>query len=186
MEEEDSGKNLENKVHRDRNLEIYFEIFEINNNVTKKTMLLRKILIGIIIILISFAVYSSVNISGVSDQDYNSINDTIEFILINEDISNVKLYTGYNDGGLAEFKGIPSYLDTRAEVFVKKNNKKDDVLKEYFQLQTGTIYYKDVLNKYNFTHLIVTEDDILNTYLKHDDDYGILYSNNKYTLFEKK
>jgi|WetSurMetagenome_2_1015567.scaffolds.fasta_scaffold158032_1 hypothetical protein len=30
MEEKDSGENLENKGHRDRNLEIYFEIFEIN------------------------------------------------------------------------------------------------------------------------------------------------------------
>jgi hypothetical protein len=30
MEEQASEKNLENKGHRDRNLEIYFEIFEIN------------------------------------------------------------------------------------------------------------------------------------------------------------
>lgn len=95
-------------------------------------MLLRKILIGIIIILISFGAYSSVNISGVSDQDYNSLNDTIEFILKNEDISNVKLYTGYNDGGLAEFKGIPSYIDTRAEVFEKKIIRKMMSLKNIF------------------------------------------------------
>ena len=96
------------------------------------------------------------------------------------------MYTGYNDGGLAEFRGIPSYIDPRAEVFVKKNNKKEDVMKEYYQLQRGMLYYKSFLNKYGFTHIVITEDDILNTYLPYDTDYEKVYSNEDYSLYMRK
>ncbi|MDF2885066.1 MAG: hypothetical protein K0R54_5637, partial [Clostridiaceae bacterium] len=102
-----------------------------------------------------------------------------------EDTSNVVLYTGYNDGGLTEFRGLPSYIDPRAEVFVKKNNKKDDIMKEYIDMQSGNLYYKSVLDKYNFTHLLVPDKDILSTYLPYDNDYDIIFSNESYKVFKK-
>ena len=38
------------------------------------------------------------------------------------------------DGGYGMFLGVKSYLDCRAEYFIKYNNKKYDILKEYFLL----------------------------------------------------
>ena len=110
----------------------------------------------------------------------------LTIFLKNAEVEEVVLYTGYNDGGLAEFRGIASYIDPRAEVFVKKNNKKEDVMNEYYQLQTGIQYYKSFLNKYGFTHIIVKEDDILNAYLPYDADYEQVYSNEDYSLYTKK
>ena len=156
----------------------------VKQNNVKKTMFLRKILIGIIMLLILVSVYKFQESSVIINHEYKLLNDTIHFVLEQKDAKKVKLYTGYNDGGIAEFQGIPSYIDARAEVFLKSNNKKEDIMKEYIQMQAGSIYYKDVLDKYKFTHLIVTENDILYTYLKHDKDYEISYSNEKYTLFE--
>lgn len=85
-----------------------------------------------------------------------------------------KIYTGYNDGGYLEYRGYKCYLDPRAEVFLKSNNKKEDILKEYYKLQTGKLNYKDFLSKYNFDYLIVSEEDILYYYID-NTQYEIVY-----------
>lgn len=163
-----------------------FKFKGVKNESTKKTLVMRKILIGMIILLISAIVYQGYKSNGLKGKEYTLLNNTINFILERKGEKEIKLYTGFDDGCLAEFKGIPSYMDTRAEVFLKKNNKKADILKEYYDLQAGSIYYKDVLDKYQFTHLIVQKKDILYTYLQRDDNYKITYSNEKYTLYERK
>lgn len=58
-------------------------------------------------------------------------------------------------------------------------------MREYVLLQSGGIYYRNVLDKYNFTHLIVSKGDILFSYLLHDKDYRIVYSNKDYRVYAK-
>lgn len=156
------------------------------NETTNKTLLLRKILIGLLILVIIFYFYRTGNNNNEATDEYAKLRSTVEYLKSNEDISEVKLYTGYNDGGMAEFLGVPAYIDPRAEVFVKENNKKSDVMEEYISLQSGNIYYKEFLNKYGFTHLIITKNDILYLNIIHDSSYFISYANESYTLFEKK
>lgn len=151
--------------------------------VTKKTLRLRKILIVLIVLLIPVTLLATNSSNITENQDYALLNTTIDHILNKKDASKVILYTSYNTGGMAEFRGLRTYMDPRAEVFVKKNNKKADVLDEYFNMQAGTLYYKDVLKKYHFNYLIVTKGDILYTYLPHDSDYKAVYSNAGYTLY---
>jgi len=93
------------------------------------------------------------------------------------------LYTGYNDGGYAEFMGFHPYLDPRAEVFVERNNQSSDIIKEYFLLQSGAIYYKDVLDRYGFTHLIVSDSDLLHSYLPYDSNYSLVYDDGAYAVY---
>lgn len=156
--------------------------YEINYSTNFNQLRLRRSLIAAIsiVVLISFLLGNTKK-----NEDIKYLNEIVEFILNNEDVSVVKIYTGYNYGGYAEFKGLPSYIDPRAEVFVKKNNRKEDILKEYFELQNGESYYKEILDKYEFTHLIVSKNDILYTYLPYDDDYKIIKSNVAYMLFER-
>jgi hypothetical protein len=158
---------------------------KVNNTETSpKVLRLRKILIAAIIIVTLGALFINNNKDD-EDSAFNDLNSAVDYILENEDTSNVVLYTGYNDGGLTEFRGLPSYIDPRAEVFVKKNNKKDDIMKEYIDMQSGNLYYKSVLDKYNFTHLLVPDKDILSTYLPYDNDYDIIFSNESYKVFKK-
>lgn len=81
--------------------------------------------------------------------------------LDNNTTKDIKLYTSYNDGGYLEYRGYKCYLDPRAEVFIKENNKKEDILLEYYQLQKLEINAKDFLDKYNFDYLLVSQEDIL-------------------------
>ena len=84
------------------------------------------------------------------------------------------VYTSFNDGGTVEFYGYKPYIDPRAEVYLKINNKKDDIFAENYYLQMGYYNIADFLEKYNFTHLLVRNSDILFNNLE-DKNYFILY-----------
>lgn len=100
----------------------------------------------------------------------------IDYLLENEKASDITLYTGYGEGAYPEWMGIKCYIDPRAEVFFKENNKKEDIIEEYFSLQKEhTIEVKDFLEKYKFSHLLVPEDDYLYENMDDIDNYEIIY-----------
>ena len=106
----------------------------------------------------------------------------------------LKIYTGYNDGGYLEFRGYHPYLDPRAEVFIKKNNHKEDILKEWEDLQLGGMENRDFLDKYNFDYLIISSYELERFYNLHEDGYELIYDGGEkddegdeaYRLYKKK
>lgn len=112
--------------------------------------------------------------------------DAVNYLVEKEPRENMKLYVGYNNGGYAEFMGLRPYLDPRAEVFVKKNNHVSDVMKEYYLLQSGQLYYKTMLDKYQFTHLLVSKGDTLYTYLPYDADYERVYQDGDFAVYRRR
>lgn len=94
------------------------------------------------------------------------------------------VYSSFNNGGYVEFRGFKAYIDPRAEVYLKKNNKKADIFEENYKLQHGDLSISEFLNKYNFTHLLVQSTDYLYNRLS-DSNYFIYYENTKtgYRLF---
>lgn len=127
-----------------------------------------------IIILAFFLIFVNLNPNFLIIK--SSVSDGIVEIYNKEDINKVRLYCNYGECNYAEYLGIKVYIDSRAEIFLKANNKSDDVLIELYMLQNGGLYYKDFLNKYNFTHLLVKKTDILYQLLLHDSDYEIMYT----------
>lgn len=105
----------------------------------------------------------------------SSMKKGIDKLYQTENISKIRLYCNYGECNYAEYLDIKVYIDSRAEIFLKTNNKKEDILTELYLLQNYGIYYKDFLDKYNFTHLLVKETDVLYQNLLHDSDYEIIY-----------
>ncbi len=99
--------------------------------------------------------------------------------------NDVTMYSSFNNGGLVEFYGFKPYIDPRAELYLKKNNKKDDIFKEIYNLQYRNISIKEFIEKYNFTHLLVQNTDVLYNSADVQDKYFIIYENSKlgYRLF---
>lgn len=127
------------------------------------------------------AAYKCVSIATADTRMFNA--DAIDFLIENYDVGEMRLYTGYSGGTYAEFKGIKVYMDARAELFLKANNHRKDILIEYFMMQRGTIYYRDVIDRYNFTHLYASTGDILYTYLEHDKDFKLIYQDSDGRIF---
>lgn len=88
----------------------------------------------------------------------------------------LKIYTGYNDGGYLEFYGFKVYLDPRAEVFLKSNNKQKDVIEEYYKLQEGRVDVDEFLSEYYFDYLVLAKTDyIYDQYLKKEENTNYQY-----------
>ena len=121
-----------------------------------------------------------------ADAEYEALDKIIE-ILDKEDKEDVVLFASFNQGQYLEFNGYHPYIDGRAELFLKKNNGEFDYLKEYNDIRGGRLYYKDFVDKYHFTYLIVDDTPgYLSTSLKHDDDYELVYDSDYAQLFRLK
>ena len=93
-----------------------------------------------------------------------------------------KVFTYFNDGPYLEYHGYPVYIDTRAEVYLKKNNHKEDIFLEYYDVLTGKIDYEKFIQKYQFDYYVVHEGDLFYQYLI-DNDYKVVYQNKDYHIF---
>ncbi len=116
-------------------------------------------------------------------KDYPPAKEALEYLKENVDSSQVILYTGFYDGGYAEYLGFRTYIDPRAEVFVKLNNKQKDIFQEYLLLQDGQLHYREFLARYDFTHILTSEDDIMGIYLSQDDNYIVYYEDQNSKIF---
>lgn len=165
-------------------LSYYFKDFKfkIEIKTDKKTLTIRKVLIVLFVALYIFAICKKTIYISPTQNDLIKSADYLSEHYPNK--TDIRLYTNYNDGGYLEFRGYKVYIDPRAEVFVKKNNKKSDIMKEFILMESGKLYYKNVLDKYSFTHLLVSNDDILSTYLPYDKDYKLIYSSEYYKIFQ--
>lgn len=108
-------------------------------------------------------------------KDYPTSQKAIDYLAEQNDVSEMKLYTDFFDGGYAQYKGLKTYIDARAEIFLESNNEKKDILDEYISLQKGDMHYKEFLDIYNFTHVLVNESDTLSVYLAKDSNYTVCY-----------
>ena len=120
-----------------------------------------------------------------TSKDYPPCKAAVDYLKENQDAAQVVLYTGFYDGGYAQYSGFKTYIDPRAEVFLKANNKKKDVFQEYIALQKGLLHYQEFLSRYAFTHILVTEDDILDVYLSKDQTYVVYYEDSNSKIYIK-
>lgn len=143
----------------------------------------RVIITSIVTVLItSLLVFLTINVN----KPYNY--DIANYLDANNDIDNPKLYTSFYDGSYLEYRGYNCYIDPRADVFIKSNNLKEDIMEEYFDLQKGKISYNEFLNKYNFDYLIIEKghDILYFNFINYDvNNYEKIYENNTHEIWKK-
>lgn len=106
-----------------------------------------------------------------------------EYILENVDYKNMRIFNSFNFGSYLELKGIPSFMDSRSEMYTKAYND-TEIFKDYIEVYRGSVAYDKIVDKYNLTHLLVNKDSIIDNYMKNDDGYKELYSDNYFVLYE--
>ena len=101
----------------------------------------------------------------------------VDYLLENNKASDITLYTSYAEGAYPEWKGIKCYIDPRAEIFLKGNNKQKDIMEEYYLLQIGNLDVNEFLEKYKFDYLLVIETDYLYNNMDDIENYKLVYEN---------
>ena len=82
------------------------------------------------------------------------------YILKNLDINNIKLYNEYNYGSYLIFRGIPVFIDSRADLYAPEFNKKDgeegrDIFSDYINISAIGTYYETKFEKYGIPYFAV-------------------------------
>lgn len=125
----------------------------------------------------------NLHVDYIYTQDYPV--DAINYIVENIDISNMKIYNHFNFGSYLEFRGIKAFIDSRSGVFTEEFNPGTTILEDWNNIVSGSVSYKDIFDKYGITHVLLYNDEIINTYIKYDKDYNLLYQDDSFSLYEK-
>ncbi len=160
-------------------------------NIRKKITKRTEIMIATLLILITVGLCANFLIKSLEAEPgktahYDHLDGAIDILRKSEEP--VVLYTNFNDGQYLEYKGFHSYIDGRAELFLKQNNDVFDYYAEYYELRTAHMYYRDFTDKYQFNYLLVSgaSDRYLLMSLLYDDDFELKYENSGVYLFARK
>ena len=166
-----------------------FDITVTNSKRTKKEKIKLAVLVIVFVLLLGCLCFILSNRDNYTNDENESKDKLDEIITVLNEYpkEDIVLYNDFNTGQYLEFNGYKAYIDGRAEVFLEKNNKNFDYFVEWCDFNSGKLYYKDFVDKYNFTHLIVDKSSVVVLeQLKHDSNYDIIYQNDMYVLFELK
>ena len=173
--------NIVNKIKFNKIKNILTKI----SNIEIKYLKLSFIAVIIILLMESYTVVIS---EARLDHPLELLVNKLESDAKNKDVT---VYTDYGDGGYLEWREFKPYLDPRGDVFIKKTNKKFDLLDEAFNLNTELKVMR-FINKYKFDYLVVKiqKDKTLYNYLKNErsDEYQIIYksyNDNDSVLFKR-
>lgn len=103
-----------------------------------------------------------------------------DYIINNLDYKNIKIYNGYDFGSYLLYRGIPVFIDSRADLYLEEFNKDCYVLKDYMNMFYN---YEELFKKYDFQYLLLDNNDKLNKILT-KDKYQIIYGDNYFTLYQ--
>ena len=162
----------------------------LKNKLTKITT----IILSIIIIGVSInSIIKRKNNGYISQKSYPV--QASEWILENLDVKNIKLYNEYNYGSYLIYKGIPVFIDSRADLYADDFNTPtndpsdgDDIFSDFMDTSTISRYYGETFDKYDITHVITKKDSKMNLIIQNADSekYEVLYSDKYFIVYKIK
>ena len=157
------------------------------------TTILGRIFTVLIVILLSILLYRGKERDHfVNERSYPV--QASDFILENLDINNIRLFNEYNCGSYLLYRGIPVFIDSRADLYAPEfNGTKNeegkwegrDIFSDYINVSNISTYYEDKMVKYDITHVIIGKNTKLNMFLSRDDKYIELYSDDYFVVYER-
>ena len=148
------------------------------------------ILLGI---LISFTLYKGkINTPIISESTYPV--EACNYILENIDIEEMKIFNEYNYGSYMLYRGIPVFIDSRADLYTPEFNgtknsdgkyKGRNIFSDYLSISNISTYYENKFEEYDITHVLIRKNSRLNMFLSRDDNYNKLYSDDNFVLYQR-
>lgn len=148
-----------------------------------------KILTIVLAVLCAFVMYR-----GIIDNEYISTSgypvDAADYILKeaeegNLDFETMRLYNDYNYGSYLLYRGIPVFIDSRADLYSPEFNEGCNIFSDYMNISSISTYYENVFNKYKITHVIVYKNSKLNMFVSRNDNYKELYKDKYFVFYER-
>ena len=90
------------------------------------------------------------------------------------DYKNLKFYNEFNTGSYFAYRDIPTFVDSRVEVFIKEFNGKQDIIHDYYHMSP-----KDIIDKYQFDYIITNKGTDMYDYMV-ENNYEQVFSEYKF------
>ena len=111
-----------------------------------------------------------------------------DYILENIDLGKAKFYNEYNYGSYMLFRGIPVFIDSRADLYAPEfSGKDDDIFSDFINTSNIGTFYEDTFDKYGITHVITYKNSKMNMIITktHDPKLKQLYSDKYFVIYER-
>ena len=157
------------------------------------TTFLGKLLTILIIILISFLLYRGKIKNPIVNEAAYPVQAS-DYILNNLDLSTLRLYNEYNYGSYLLFRGIPVFIDSRADLYAPEFNgtKGDDgkydgrdIFTDYINISGIATYYEDKFESYDINYVMLKKGSKLRMFIARSDDYEEVYSDNNFYIYKR-
>ncbi len=149
--------------------------------------------IVLVLLTILIAIFSYNMIKPKLEDEYVSTSSypvaACDYILENIDLTTAKFYNEYNYGSYMLFRGIPVFIDSRADLYAPEfSGKKDeDIFSDFINTSSISKFYEDTFKKYNITHVILEKKSKTNMIITktNDSNYKELYSDDNFVIYER-
>ena len=111
-----------------------------------------------------------------------------DYIIENVDLGNARFYNEYNYGSYMIYRGIPVFIDSRADLYAPEfSGKKDDIFMDFINTSSIGDFYEDTFEKYDITHVITYKNSKMNMIIKKtkDPNYKKLYEDDYFTIYQR-
>ena len=156
-------------------------------NVEKKLTTIVGTLIITILMLVwcYFIIKPKINDNYIDESTYPV--EASNYILENIDLSKAKFYNEYNYGSYLLFRGIPVFIDSRADLYDPKfSGKKDDIFMDFINTSSIGQFYGDTFEKYGITHVITYKNSKMSMIIDKTEKnkYKELYRDKYFVIYE--
>ena len=83
------------------------------------------------------------------------------------------------------YKGIPVFIDSRADLYAPEFNGGQDIFSDFLNINNIGTYYEDKFNEYDITHVILYKNAKLNMFISRNDKYKLLYEDDSFVIYER-
>ena len=103
----------------------------------------------------------------------------------NLDLSTMKLFNDYNYGSYLLFRGIPVFIDSRADLYSPEFNEGVNIFSDYLDISGIATWYEDKFKEYGVTHVMSYSNSKLKMLLSRDSNYKEMYSDDHFIIYER-
>ncbi len=111
-----------------------------------------------------------------------------DYIMENVDLGKAKFYNEYNYGSYMLYRGIPVFIDSRADLYAPEfSGKEEDIFMDFINTSGIGTFYEDTFDKYGITHVITYKNSKMNMIITktHDEKLKELYSDDHFVVYER-
>lgn len=161
---------------------------ELLEKINKK--ILHPFIIICMIVLVGWQTYDNVktkyNDKFIDETQYPV--KACDYILENIDLIKARFYNEYNYGSYMIYRGIPVFIDSRADLYAPEfSGLKDDIFTDFIDVSSIGTFYEDILEKYNITHVILYSNSKMSMIIDETKDphYSKIYKDDYFVIYER-